>query len=52
MIPTSDQWFDDGQLSAYTELGRLIAQNAVTAAAHYTAKLDARLNGPVYELVD
>jgi hypothetical protein len=28
---TSDQWFDEGQFAAYTELGRLLARNAVEA---------------------
>ena len=28
---TSDQWFDEGQFAAYTELGRLLGRNAVEA---------------------
>ena len=26
---TSDQWFNEGQFAAYTELGRLLGRNAV-----------------------
>src|SRR5271165_2290736 len=28
---TSDQWFEEGQFAAYTELGRLLGRNAVEA---------------------
>jgi hypothetical protein len=28
---TSDQWFNEGQFAAYTELGRLLGRNAVEA---------------------
>lgn len=31
--PTSDQWFTEGQFAAYTELGRVIADQAVKCAA-------------------
>ena len=31
--PTSDQWFNEGQFSAYTELGRLIGERAVEVGA-------------------
>jgi hypothetical protein len=31
--PTSDQWFNEAQFSAYTELGRLIGKSAVDAGA-------------------
>ncbi|OMC47975.1 hypothetical protein A5744_06090 [Mycobacterium sp. IS-1264] len=31
--PTSDQWFSEGQFAAYTELGRVIADEAVKCAA-------------------
>jgi hypothetical protein len=27
--PTSDQWFNEAQFAAYTELGRVIAKEAV-----------------------
>jgi hypothetical protein len=31
--PTSDQWFNEGQFAAYTELGRVIAKQALQCAA-------------------
>jgi hypothetical protein len=32
--PTSDQWFNEGQFAAYTELGRVIAEEAVGCMRH------------------
>lgn len=32
--PTSDQWFNEGQFAAYTELGRVIAKEAVECIRH------------------
>jgi hypothetical protein len=32
--PTSDQWFNEGQFAAYTELGRIIAEEAVQCLRH------------------
>lgn len=32
--PTSDQWFSEGQFAAYTELGRVIADEAVQCLKH------------------
>jgi hypothetical protein len=40
--PTSDQWFNEAQFSAYTELGRLIGRSAVTAGRIEYAKLARR----------
>jgi hypothetical protein len=40
--PTSDQWFNEAQFSAYTELGRLIGRSAVTAGKIEYAKLAGR----------
>ncbi|CAN5573409.1 hypothetical protein BH09ACT7_BH09ACT7_15620 [soil metagenome] len=37
--PTSDQWFNEGQFSAYTELGRLIGTSAVEVGAREYATL-------------
>jgi hypothetical protein len=34
--PTSDQWFNEGQFAAYTELGRVIAAEAVECLRHCT----------------
>ncbi|WP_143696572.1 hypothetical protein [Williamsia muralis] len=34
---TSDQWFNEGQFAAYTELGRLIAAEALTAVLSASA---------------
>ncbi|MCV7100139.1 hypothetical protein [Mycobacterium palustre] len=39
--PTSDQWFNEGQFAAYTELGRVIAREAVECLANGTS-VDAR----------
>ncbi|CAN5321217.1 hypothetical protein BH09ACT8_BH09ACT8_35020 [soil metagenome] len=40
--PTSDQWFNESQFSAYTELGRLIGGSAVKAGKAEYDKLIAR----------
>lgn len=41
--PTSDQWFNEGQFAAYTELGRVIAREAVECLGECTA---AAAGGP------
>jgi hypothetical protein len=33
--PTSDQWFNEGQFAAYTELGRVIAKEALECFGHW-----------------
>jgi hypothetical protein len=37
--PTSDQWFNEGQFAAYTELGRVIAKEAVECIEQSTPPL-------------
>lgn len=36
--PTSDQWFNEGQFAAYTELGRVIAKEAVECLVECTPR--------------
>ena len=35
--PTSDQWFNEGQFAAYTELGRIMAKQAMQCASELIA---------------
>ncbi|OJZ66293.1 hypothetical protein BRW65_27110 [Mycobacterium paraffinicum] len=43
--PTSDQWFNEGQFAAYTELGRIIAKQALQCAEDIQEYERKRLSG-------
>ncbi|WP_194825038.1 patatin-like phospholipase family protein [Nocardia sp. XZ_19_231] len=43
---TSDQWFDEGQFAAYTELGRLIGAAAITAGQGSEPRYEPHADSP------